>query len=173
MAHSFSEYFHEQIATIRQGFPDDPLDTMKGVPITSESPIGMFSCFEPLSREQIRKLISSAKPTTSAVDPAATNVRFIHRMPPGGVIVGDSGLCCCGPACNVMCDVNCSSAITSHYLLIRPQPSSFLSFLMFSCLSLKTSVTSAYSPALCPCAFKNAAVDTFSANEDRSQRVHV
>ena len=36
----------------------------------------------------------------------------------GGVIVGDSGLCCCGPAFNVMCDVNCSSAITSHCLLI-------------------------------------------------------
>ena len=33
-----------------------------------------------------------------------------------GVIVGDSGLCCCGPVFNVMCDVNCSSAITSHCL---------------------------------------------------------
>ena len=46
-------------------------------------------------------------------------VRCIHRMP-GGVIVGDSSLCCCGPAFNVMCDVNIyySSAITSHCLLI-------------------------------------------------------
>ena len=34
------------------------------------------------------------------------------------VIVGDSGLCCCGPAFIVMCDVNCSNAITSHCLLI-------------------------------------------------------
>ena len=33
-------------------------------------------------------------------------------------IICDSGLCCCGPAFNVMCDVNCSSAITSHCLLI-------------------------------------------------------
>ena len=37
---------------------------------------------------------------------------------PGVVIVDDSGLCCCGPAFNVMCDVNCSSAIISHCLLI-------------------------------------------------------
>ena len=29
-------------------------------------------------------------------------LRCIHRMP-GGVIVGDSGPCCCGPAFNVMC----------------------------------------------------------------------
>ena len=37
----------------------------------------------------------------------------------GGVIVGDPGFCCCGPAFNVMCDVNCSNAaITSHCLLI-------------------------------------------------------
>ena len=42
-------------------------------------------------------------------------VRCIHRMP-GGVIVGDSGICCCGPAFSVMCDVNCSSAMTSHCL---------------------------------------------------------
>ena len=41
----------------------------------------------------------------------------VHRMP-GGVIEGDSGLCCCGPAFNVMCDVNCSSAITSHCMLL-------------------------------------------------------
>ena len=34
------------------------------------------------------------------------------------VVVGDSALCCCGPAFNVMCDVNCSSAITSHCLLL-------------------------------------------------------
>ena len=37
---------------------------------------------------------------------------------PGGVIVGDSSLCCCGSAFNVMCDVICSSAFTSHCLLI-------------------------------------------------------
>ena len=43
-------------------------------------------------------------------------VPCIHRMS-GGVIVGDSGLYC-GPAFNVMCDVNCSSAIISHCLLI-------------------------------------------------------
>ena len=40
-------------------------------------------------------------------------VPCIYRMP-GGVIVGDSGLCCCGPAFNVWR----SSAITSHFLLI-------------------------------------------------------
>ena len=45
-------------------------------------------------------------------------VRCNHRMP-GGVIVGDPGLCCYGPAFNVMCDVNCSRAITSHCLLTR------------------------------------------------------
>ena len=44
-------------------------------------------------------------------------VPCIHRMP-GGVIVGDSGLCC-GPAFNVMCDVDCSSAITSHCLFVH------------------------------------------------------
>ena len=44
-------------------------------------------------------------------------VRCIHRMP-GEVIVGDSGLCCCGLAFIVICDVNCWSAITSHCLLI-------------------------------------------------------
>ena len=38
---------------------------------------------------------------------------------PGGVIVGDSSLYWCGPAFNVMRDVNCSSAIASHCLLIR------------------------------------------------------
>ena len=37
---------------------------------------------------------------------------------PGGVIVGDSGVCCCVPAFNVMYDINCSSAITSLCLLI-------------------------------------------------------
>ena len=38
------------------------------------------------------------------------------------VIVGDSGLGCCGPAFIVMCsDVNCSFAITSHCLLILIQ----------------------------------------------------
>ena len=37
---------------------------------------------------------------------------------PGGVIVGDSGLCRCVPF--PMCDVNCSSAITSHCLLGLP-----------------------------------------------------
>ena len=37
---------------------------------------------------------------------------------PGGVIVGDLCLCCCRPAFNVMCGINCSSAITSHCLLI-------------------------------------------------------
>ena len=50
---------------------------------------------------------------------------------PGGVIVGDSSLCCCGPAFNVMCDVNCSSAITSHRLLIlhkRSRPHSVSDF---------------------------------------------
>ena len=43
-------------------------------------------------------------------------VRCIHRIP-GEVIVGDSGLCCCGPACNVMCDER-NYAITSHCLWI-------------------------------------------------------
>ena len=43
-------------------------------------------------------------------------IRCIHRMP-GGVIVGDSGLCCCGPAFNVTCDVHCSSAMPSRCLL--------------------------------------------------------
>ena len=43
-------------------------------------------------------------------------VPCMYRMP-GGVIVGDSGLCCCGPACNAIGDVNCSSVITSHCLL--------------------------------------------------------
>ena len=36
---------------------------------------------------------------------------FIYRMP-GIVIVGDSGLCRCGSAFDIMCDVNCSRAIT-------------------------------------------------------------
>ena len=44
-------------------------------------------------------------------------VPCIHRMP-GGVIVGDSGLCCCGPAFNVMCDINCSSAITPLFFVL-------------------------------------------------------
>ena len=36
-----------------------------------------------------------------------------------GVIVGDSSLCCCGPhAFNVMCDVNCSSAITDFPCIV-------------------------------------------------------
>ena len=59
-------------------------------------------------------------------------VRCTHRMP-GGVIVGDSGLCCCcGPAFNVMCDVDCSSAVTSHCLLIFPGKAS----LIFPCIAL-------------------------------------
>ena len=36
---------------------------------------------------------------------------------PGGVIVGDSGLCCCVVGLRSMCDVNCSSAMTTHCLL--------------------------------------------------------
>ena len=44
-----------------------------------------------------------------------------------GVIVGDSSLCCCGPVFNAMCDVNCSSAITSHCLLILKTTFVFLS----------------------------------------------
>ena len=49
-------------------------------------------------------------------------VPCIHRMP-GEIIVSDSGLCCCGPAINVMCDVNCSSAMTSHCLLFQVKSS--------------------------------------------------
>ena len=56
-------------------------------------------------------------------------VSCIYRMPGGVIIVGDSGLCCCGPAFNVMCDVNGLSAISSHCLLIlqkRSRPHSVL-----------------------------------------------
>ena len=44
-------------------------------------------------------------------------VPCIYRMP-GGVIVGYSGLCCCGPAFNVWRQY-CSSSITSDCLLIQ------------------------------------------------------
>ena len=62
-------------------------------------------------------------------------VRCIHRMP-GGVIVGDSGLCSCGPALNVMCDVKCSSAITSHCLLMSRH--------VLSCLSVKVRLSTCF-----------------------------
>ena len=42
-----------------------------------------------------------------------------YRMP-GGVMVDDSGLCCCGPSFNVY-NVNCSTAMTSHCLSIPPR----------------------------------------------------
>ena len=51
-------------------------------------------------------------------------VHCIHRMP-GGVIIGDLGLCRCGPAFKVMCDVNCSSVFTSHCLLVQILPYPF------------------------------------------------
>ena len=44
----------------------------RGLPITMESVVSLFSCFEPLSRDQIWKLILIAKPMTLAVDPDPT-----------------------------------------------------------------------------------------------------
>ena len=55
-------------------------------------------------------------------------VSCIYRIP-GGVIVGESGLCFVG--LRSMCDINCSSAITSHCLLDPWRRSYIWEFVIF------------------------------------------
>ena len=66
------------------------------------------------------------------------HVPCTYRMP-GGVVVGDSGLCCCVSVWT-MCDVNRLRAITSHCLLILQKcsrPHSVADYIYDKCLQLQ------------------------------------
>ena len=67
------------------------------------------------SKEDVHKTSKEDVHKTSKEDTrllGGVYVPCIYRIGmPGGVIVGDSGLLLCAGS---MCDVNCSSAITSH-----------------------------------------------------------
>ena len=113
LMHCPTEYLHYKISKIRQRTSlKIPPDTVEvggggGVPITSESPFTIFSCFEPRSRDQIRKTHFECK-----------NLRLRQS--------------------------------------IRPHPSSFLSLLMFSRLSLKASLNFSPLSGAVPCNMSTA-----------------
>ena len=80
MADRFSRFFFDKIDKIRQGFTADT-GTESSSGLSSDI---AFSEFVSLNRDQIRKLVAGAKPTTSALDPAPTKfvLEFLETLLP-------------------------------------------------------------------------------------------